>query len=68
MIVEDLMETALQAADRFDLERKAAEIERLRAENRFLFGLINNDALLVERYNAFNERRIHEQSTGQKED
>jgi hypothetical protein len=36
----------------------ADELERLRAENRFLFDIIKDDALLVERYNAFNERRL----------
>jgi hypothetical protein len=40
-----------------------AEIERLRTENRFLFDVIKDDALLVERYNAFNERRLLEKKT-----
>jgi hypothetical protein len=40
----------------------ADEIERLRAEHRILLGLIENDALLLERFNAAVERRTHEQS------
>jgi hypothetical protein len=40
----------------------ADEIERLIVENRFLFDVIKNDALLVERYNAFVERRLLERA------
>lgn len=40
--------------------RQVHEIERLTAENRHLYNVIKDDALLVERYNAFVVRRAHE--------
>lgn len=52
---------AQKVLDRIErLKAAEREIERLTAENHFLFDVIKDDPLLVERYNAFNERRLLE--------
>jgi hypothetical protein len=53
--IKDLLEQIATCRELRGYDRK--DIDALRTENRFLSEMIQNDALLVERYNAFNERR-----------
>lgn len=56
---------AFEAGERFGealsaIQELRGEIERLTAENRHLFNVVKDDAMLVERYNAFLARRAQE--------